>query len=143
MISYNAMFEVDESTRIDYTTRPYDALTKQIIAAAIEVHKVLGPGLLEATYERCMIYELKHAGLRVEWQKGMPIEYKNVKFDCGYRLDLIVEESVIVEIKSVAELLKVHEAQLMTYLKLSGCGVGLLMNFNVWRLKQGIRRIIV
>lgn len=137
------MFEIDNPTTIDYTNRPYDALTRQIIGAAIEVHKALGPGLLEATYETCLIYELQQRGLRVEWQKGVPVEYKEVKLDCGYRLDLIVEESVIVEIKSVGELIKIHEAQLMTYLKLSGCRVGLLINFNVWKLKDGVRRIIV
>jgi GxxExxY protein len=137
------MVEIEDPTTIDYTARPYDALTRQIIGAAIEVHKALGPGLLEATYEACLIYELKQNGLRVEWQKNIPVEYKDVKLDCGYRLDLMVEESVIVEIKSVTELVKVHEAQLLTYLKLSGCKVGLLINFNVWKLKQGIRRIIV
>ncbi len=137
------MFEIDDPAKIDYNTRPYDELTRQIIGAAIEVHKALGPGLLEATYEACLIYELKQRGLRVEWQKSVPVGYKEVKLDCGFRLDLIVEESVIVEIKSVAELVKVHEAQLLTYLKLSDCRVGLLINFNVWKLKQGIRRIII
>ena len=137
------MFEIDDPATIDSTTRPHDALTRQILGGAIEVHKALGPGLLEATYEACLIYELKQRGLRVEWQKGVPVEYKEVKLDCGYRLDLIVEESVIVEIKSVTELAKIHEAQVLTYLKLSGCRVGLLINFNVWQLKQGIRRIVV
>jgi GxxExxY protein len=137
------MFEIDDPTTIDYTTRPYDAVTREIIGAAIEVHKALGPGLLETTYEACLIYELKQKGLRVEWQKSVPVEYKEVKLDCGYRLDLLVEESVIIEIKSVAELLKIHEAQMLTYLKLTGCNIGLLINFNVWRLKQGIRRIII
>ena len=137
------MFEIDDPATIDYTTRPHDALTRQILGGAIEVHKALGPGLLEATYEACLIYELKQRGQRVEWQKGVPVEYKEVKLDCGYRLDLIVEESVIVEIKSVTELAKIHEAQVLTYLKLSGCRVGLLINFNVWQLKQGIRRIVV
>jgi GxxExxY protein len=103
----------------------------------------LGPGLLETTYEACLIYELKQRELRIESQKELPVEYKQVKFNCGYRLDLIVEEAVIVEIKSVVELAKVHEAQLMTYLKLSGCRVGLLINFNMWKLKDGVRRIIL
>jgi GxxExxY protein len=133
----------NESAIVDYTDRPYDSLTRQIIEGAIDVHKVLGPGLLEATYEACLIYELKQRRLRVEWQKSMPVEYKDVKLDCGYRLDLMIEESVIVEIKSVVELAKVHEAQLLTYLRLSGCSIGLLINFNVWRLKEGIRRIII
>lgn len=137
------MFEVDDPSMVDYSTRPYDGLTREIIGAAIEVHKALGPGLLETAYEACLIYELKQRGMGVEWQKGLPVEYKEVKLDCGYRVDLIVEKSIILEIKSVAELAKVHEAQLLTYLKLTGCNVGLLINFNVWKLKQGIRRIIV
>lgn len=137
------MFEVDDPSTVDYSKRPYDGLTREIIGAAIEVHKALGPGLLETAYEACLIYELKQRGMRVEWQKGMPVEYKEVKLDCGYWVDLIVEESIIVEIKSVAELAKLHEAQLLTYLKLTGCNVGLLINFNAWKLKQGIRRIIV
>ena len=137
------MFELDNPQTIDYTTRPYDGLTGSIIAAAIEVHRTLGPGLLEATYEACLIFELKQAGLRVECQKAVPVEYRDVKLDCGYRLDLLVEESVVVEVKSVAELTKLHEAQLLTYLKISEYRVGLLMNFNVKILKQGIRRIII
>ena len=107
------------------------------------MHRTLGPGLLEATYEACLIFELKQAGLRVESQKTVPIAYKDVKLDCGYRLDLLVEESVIVEVKSVVKLAKIHEAQLLTYLRLSEHRVGLLINFNVRLLKAGIRRIIV
>ncbi len=128
---------------IDYTQRLYDELTSKIIKSAIEVHKALGPGLLETVYETCLISELKDSGLKVEWQKSLPIEYKNVKLDCGYRLDILVDESVIIEVKAVAELGKLHEAQLLTYLKLSKCRVGLLINFNVKILKQGVRRIIV
>jgi GxxExxY protein len=90
-----------------------------------------------------LIYELKQKNLKVEWQKPVPIEYKEIKLDCGYRLDLLVEEKVILEVKSVTELIKIHEAQIVTYLKLLRCQVGLLMNFNVRALKQGIRRIIV
>lgn len=90
-----------------------------------------------------MIFELKRADLKVEWQKALPIEYKGIKIDCGYRLDLLVEEAVIVEVKSVAELAAIHESQLITYLKLSGYPIGLLMNFNVRILKQGLRRIIL
>ncbi len=137
------MFELEEPATIDYTNRPHDVLTKKIIGAAIEVHRALGPGLLESSYEACLTYELHQVGLKVERQKAVPIEYKDVKLDCGYRLDLVVEEKVILEIKSVTELTKIHEAQLVTYLKLSGCQVGLLMNFNVRILKHGIRRIIV
>ena len=129
--------------QIDYTDRPHDELTKEIIGSAIEVHRTLGPGLLESSYEACLIYELQQKNLKVEWQKPVPIEYKEIKIDCGYRLDLFIEEKIVLEIKSVTELAKIHEAQLVTYLKLSGCKVGLLMNFNVRILKEGIRRIIV
>ncbi len=137
------MFELEDPTTVDYADRPHDDLTKKIIGAAIEVHRILGPGLLESSYEACLIYELKQGGLKVEWEKAIPIEYKEIKLDCGYRLDILVEEQVILEIKAVTELTKVHEAQLVTYLKLCGCKVGLLMNFNVRYLKQGLRRIIV
>jgi GxxExxY protein len=137
------MLELEDPTTIDYTNRPHDSLTKEIIGAAIEVHRALGPGLLESSYEACLIYELQQRSLKVEWQKAIPVEYKEVKLECGYRLDILVEEKIILEIKSVTELTKVHEAQLVTYLKLSGCKVGLLMNFNVRVLKQGIRRIVV
>ena len=137
------MFEIEESANIDYAMRPHDHLTKTIVGAAIEVHKILGPGLLESTYEACLLYELKTANLKAECQKILPIEYKDITLDCGYRLDLLVEDKVVVEVKSVNELTKVHEAQLLTYLKISGCQVGLLINFNVWRLKEGIRRLII
>lgn len=117
-------------------------MTEQIIAAAIEVHRTLGPGLLESAYEACLVYELTSRGLRVEQQKPMPVFYKEVQLDAGYRLDVLVEKSVIVELKAVEQLLPIHEAQLLSYLKLSGCRVGLLINFNVPVLKQGIRRLV-
>jgi GxxExxY protein len=120
-----------------------DILTEQIIGAAIQVHRELGPGLLESTYEACLCYELSLKGLKIERQKIMPISYKGVQLDGGYCLDLVVEDQVIVEIKSVSELLPVHEAQLLSYLKQRGGGRGLLINFNVKLLKNGIRRLIV
>ena len=120
-----------------------DRLTKEIIGAAIEVHKNLGPGRLESAYETCLHYELSHRNLKVERQKALPIVYKNVKLDCGYRLDLLVEDQVIVEIKSVNALDTVHEAQMLSYLKFFGGGRGLLINFNVKLLKEGIERIIL
>ncbi len=126
----------------DYSDRPCDALTKKIIGAAIEVHRTLGPGLLESAYEACLLFELHEAGLKIERQRAVPLVYKNVRLDCGYRLDLLVEEQVVVEVKSVTDAIAVHEAQLLSYLKLTGCRVGLLINFNVKLLKQGIRRII-
>ena len=118
-----------------------DALTGQIIGAAIEVHRALGPGLLESAYEACLSYELRLQGLKVEAQHPLPVFYKDVMLDCGYRLDLLVEGQVIVEIKSVRELAPIHDAQLLSYLKLSDCKRGLLINFNVSLLKEGIRRL--
>lgn len=118
-----------------------DLLTNAIIGAAIEVHRRLGPGLLESAYEACLIYELKLRKLKVEHQKSLPIFYKDVMLDCGYRLDLVVENEVIVEIKSVNAIMAIHEAQLLSYLKLSDYKTGLLINFNVKMLKEGIRRM--
>lgn len=117
-------------------------ITDKIIGVAIDVHRALGPGLLESTYEACMVYDLVERGLKVEQQKPLPVTYKNVKLDCGYRLDLLVEEEVIVELKSVEKLLPIHRAQVMSYLKLSGFAVALLINFNVDILKNGIQRIV-
>ena len=117
-------------------------LTETIIGAAIEVHKSLGPGLLESAYESCLAFELIERGLTIEQQKELPVVYKDVKLDCGYRLDLLVEEQVILEIKSVEEIAPIHHAQLLSYLKLSGLRVGLIINFNVNVLKNGIKRII-
>jgi len=119
-----------------------DWITKSIIGAAIEVHRALGPGLLESAYEACLAFELAQRGLGVERQKTLPIVYRGVKLDCGYRLDLLVEERVIVEIKVVDHLGSIHQAQLLSYLKLSGCKVVLLINFNVKVLKDGIRRVV-
>lgn len=118
----------------------FNSLTGKIIGAAIDIHRALGPGLLESAYEACFIYELRLRKLKVENQKAMPIFYKDVMLDCGYRADLIIEEQVIVEIKSVTNLASIHEAQLLSYLKLSNCTIGLLINFNVKLLKEGIRR---
>jgi GxxExxY protein len=115
-------------------------ITERIIGAAIEVHRALGPGLLESTYHACLAHELKRQGLGVETEKEMPVVYKGVRLDCGYRIDLLVEHSVIVELKAVQELNAVHEAQILSYLKLSGCPVGLLINFNVRQLTEGIKR---
>lgn len=120
-----------------------DTLTEQIIGAAIQVHRELGPGLLESAYEVCLCHELSLSDLKIERQKVIPIFYKGIKLDAGYRLDLVVEGQVIVEIKAVSELLPVHEAQLLSYLKQAGGGRGLLINFNVKLLKHGIRRLIV
>ncbi len=117
-------------------------ITEAVIQAAMEVHRALGPGLLESAYEACLAFELAQRGLKVEQQKPLPVVYKEVRLDCGYRLDLLVEEKVIVEIKAIDQLLPVHYAQLLSYLKLSGCRVGLLINFNVKVLKNGIHRLV-
>ncbi len=121
---------------------PLNQLTQQIIGAAIEVHRHLGPGLLEFAYESCLAYELGQLGLRVERQKSLPIIYKEIAVDQGYRMDLLVEGKVVVELKTVAHFTDVHEAQILSYLKFSGCKVGLLINFNVKLLKKGIRRFV-
>jgi len=116
--------------------------TETIIGAAIEVHRVLGPGLLESTYEACLADELAERGLKVERQKALPVKYREVLLDCGYRIDLLVEDMVIVELKVVDRLAPIHEAQLLSYLRLSGMPVGLLLNFNVTELRRGIRRLV-
>lgn len=117
-------------------------ITEAIIKASIEVHRALGPGLLESAYEECMCHELTLLGLSFERQLALPVVYKGHQLDCGYRLDLVVSKTVVVEIKAVEALLPIHEAQLLTYLKLGGWNVGLLLNFNVPLMKQGIKRIV-
>jgi len=119
-----------------------NAITEAVIGAAIAVHRALGPGLLESAYEACLTYELVDRGWSVERQKALPVVYRGVKVDCGYRIDLLVERKVIIELKAVDRLDPIHQAQLLSYLKLSGCKVGLLINFNVKILKTGIRRLI-
>lgn len=115
---------------------------KLILDCAFQVHSELGPGLLEAAYEECLFYELKNVGLNVERQKVLPLIYEDIKLDAGYRIDLLVENSVVIELKAVEDLTDVHLAQVLTYLKLSGCKLGLLVNFNVKLLKNGIKRVI-
>jgi GxxExxY protein len=117
-------------------------ITEKVIGAAIEVHRALGPGLLESAYEACLAYELSRRGLKFERQKDMPVVYHGVSLDCGYRLDLLVEDTVLVELKAVEKLEPIHEAQPISYLRLSGKKVGLLINFNVKVLKNGIRRLV-
>lgn len=119
-----------------------DSITRRIIGAAIEVHRRLGPGLLESAYETCLAYELRQVGFKVEEQKPLPIVYRDIKLDCGYRLDLIVEDSVIVEVKAVEHLAPIHDAQLLSYLRLADKRVGLLINFHVRVLKNGLKRIV-
>ncbi|MDR2937860.1 MAG: GxxExxY protein [Prevotellaceae bacterium] len=120
-----------------------DQITQKIIGCAIEVHKALGPGLLESAYEECLAFELQQAGLKVERQKPIPIVYKDIKLDCGYRMDLLVEGRVVVELKAVDALIPVHEAQVLTYMKFGQKQVGLLINFNVTLLKNGLKRYVL
>ena len=116
-------------------------ITSEIIKAAIEVHRCLGPGLLESVYLVCLVYELHKTGLKLETQKALPVAYKEVRLECGFRIDLIVETKVIVEVKSMSQVAPVHRAQLLTYLVLTGCPAGLLINFNVPVLKDGLTRV--
>ena len=122
--------------------RRINEITESVIGAAIAVHRELGPGLLESAYEACLAYELNEKKLNVERQKNIPVIYRGVQLDCGFRLDFLVEDQVVVEVKAVDKLEPIHEAQIISYLKLSGCRVGLLINFKVKILKQGIRRFV-
>lgn len=117
-------------------------LSSKIIGAAIEVHKTLGPGLLESAYEKCICHELSLEGLSIEIQKPLDVVYKGIKLDCGYRLDVVVENAIILELKSCDKIEPIHRAQLLTYLKLSGLNLGLILNFNVPVMKDGIVRIV-
>ncbi len=119
-----------------------DRLTEKIIGAAIEVHKVLGPGLLESAYEECLAHELSLASLSFERQWPLPVNYKSLLLDCGYRLDFLVEKKVVLELKAVEGLQPIHQAQLLTYLKLGAWPIGLLINFNVPLLRKGIKRMV-
>ena len=121
---------------------PLNNVTSGIIGAAIDVHRALVPGLLESPYKACLAYELIQREMKVEQQKPLPLIYRDVQLDCGYRIDLLVDDAVIVEIKSVDSLAPIHQAQLLSYLKLSGCEVGLLINFNIKLLKQGMVRMV-
>ena len=119
-----------------------NGLTEEIIGAAIEVHRELGPGLLESAYEECLAHELSLAGISFARQVPLPVNYKSVQLDCGYRLDFVVEATVVLELKAVDGLQPIHEAQLLTYLKLGGWPIGLLINFNMPVLKKGIKRMV-
>jgi len=117
-------------------------LTSEIIGIAINIHRVLGPGLLESAYEECLASELRKAGLKIERQKPVPVFFKDIKLKCGYRIDILVEDEIVVELKSVEQLAPIHDAQMLTYLKFSNKKIGLLINFNVTLLKNGIKRFI-
>jgi len=121
----------------------FDSLSKTVIGCAIEVHRKLGPGLLETTYEKCLAHELITHGIEYKSQVALPVEYKGLQLDCGYRIDLMVESRLIVELKSVDTLQKIHHAQLLTYMKLANIKTGLLINFNNRLLKNGIKRLLL
>ena len=121
----------------------FDKLTNRVIGCAIEVHRGLGPGLLESTYEQCLAHELKLNGIAFRLQWPLPVAYKEVQLDCGYRVDVLVEDALILELKSVEQVKEIHEAQLLTYMKLARIGIGMLINLNVRRLREGIRRFVL
>ena len=121
----------------------FDELSKRVIGCAIEVHRVLGPGLLESTYQRCLAHELESNNIAFAAAHPVPVNYKGVCLDCGYRVDLLIDGNLIVELKSVEHLQQVHEAQLLTYMKLAGIKIGLLINFNVTQLRNGIKRYVL
>ena len=121
----------------------FDELSNRVIGCALEVHRELGPGLLESTYEQCLARELKLNGIRFELQHPLPVKYKGVRLDCGYRVDVLVEDKLIIELKSVEQMKGIHEAQLLTYMRLAGVKIGLLINFNVTKLKNGIKRFVL
>ena len=129
-------------TRVARMESWVDEVTDKAIGAAIEVHRRLGPGLMESVYEECLCYELQQAGLWFQRQVQLPITYKGIKLDAGYRMDVVVADAVVLELKAVESLLPVHSAQLLTYLKLSGKSVGLLLNFNETTLRKGLRRLV-
>ena len=120
-----------------------DALSNRVIGLAIDVHRELGPGLLESAYEECLCFELRQNGIGYSRQVPLPVVYKDVKLECGYRLDILVEKELIIEVKAVERLMPIHEAQMLTYLRLSGRKIGLLMNFHCAVLKDGLRRIVL
>ena len=121
----------------------FDELSNRIIGCALEVHRNLGPGLLESTYEQCLAYELNLVGIPFKQQVSLPVKYKGVQIDCGYRVDLLVDEKVIVELKSVERVMPIHQAQILTYMKLAEIKIGLLLNFKVSYLKEGIKRFVL
>ncbi|SRR6266487_2311944 len=121
----------------------FDELSRSVIGCAIEVHRILGPGLLESTYRQCLACELSHAGILFQMEAPLPVRYKDLLLDCGYRIDLLVSRDLIVEIKSVETLLPIHQAQILTYMRLAKVPLGLLINFNMTKLQNGIKRFVL
>jgi len=135
--------DLKRTTEIKTEIMELNKITGKIIGCAIEVHRLLGPGLLESAYEECLAYELSSIGLKAERQKPVPVIYKEIHLECGYRIDILVEDQVIIELKTVENFCPVHEAQILTYMKFAQKRIGLLLNFNVTVLKDGIRRYIL
>ncbi|MGJ3242641.1 MAG: GxxExxY protein [Opitutales bacterium] len=129
--------------REEHEGREFDALSRQVIGCAIEVHRFLGPGLLESSYQRCLSRELELNEIAHVCEAPLPIEYKGISLECGYRVDLLIESALIIELKSVKKIDPIHEAQILTYMKLSGIQTGLMFNFNVTRLKDGLKRYVL
>ena len=121
----------------------FDSLSNKVIGCAIEVHRELGPGLLESAYEQCLAAELSRSQIPFQLQVELPINYKGMRLDCGYRIDLLIDNQLVVELKSIDQLLKIHEAQILTYMRLAKVKIGLLMNFNVPVLKKGLKRFLL
>jgi len=121
----------------------FDDLSHRVIGCALEVHRELGPGLLESAYEQCLAHELRRSGIAFQLQHPQPVQYKDIRLDCGYRIDVLVENKLILELKSVGEIKGIHEAQLLTYMKLSDVKIGLLINFNNTKLKDGVKRFVL
>lgn len=127
----------------EHEGKSFDELSHRVIGCAIEVHRILGPGLLESSYQRCLSRELEVNGIEHVCEAPLPIEYKGLSLECGYRVDVLVEESIILELKSVKKIDPIHEAQVLTYMKLSGIHTGLILNFNVTKLKDGLKRYVL
>lgn len=138
-----SIYESNHEAHEEHEGLDREALARNLIDAGLEVHRTLGPGLLESAYEHCLAFELAARNVRFRRQVALPIKYKGVALDTGYRIDLMAEDAIIIEIKGVDALTRVHEAQLLTYLKLSGCRVGFLMNFNAALFKQGLKRLVL
>ncbi len=142
-IIYHEEHEGYEENNKNENNVKFDELSNKFIGLAIEVHKELGPGLLENTYKQCLAYELSHAKINFQVEAELPVQYKNLRISCGYRIDLLIENQLIIELKSVDKIHPIHEAQILTYMKLSKIGIGLLINFNEKILKDGIKRFVL
>ena len=140
IVDYDGVIVLPQRAQRTQRKMMKDPFTGKVIGCAIEVHRILGPGLLESTYQQCLAHEFRLKGIAFKLEHPLPVEYKGISLDCGYRIDILAEDKLIIELKAVEEIKGIHKAQLLTYLKLSGISTGLLINFNVERLKDGIQR---